>query len=235
MQKKIHRFIGGFDFSQPQLNITDAGLVHQLHGVLHLAHGEEIILCNGKGREALVRITEINKKEIIVAIEKSGEAQAEPIVLATLYCAILKREHFELVVQKATEVGIADIVPIITHRTIKLNLRLDRLEKISKGAAEQSGRGKVPVIHELVSFERAVVHAQKNDMNLFFDATGSPVLDALQKTQSVPRGFFVGPEGGWDESEIELAKANGFQIVSLGPLTLRGETAAIIASYLSVS
>jgi len=133
-------------------------------------------------------------------------------------------------------------VPIISKRTVKLNLRQDRLKKIIKEAAEQSNRGVVPILHEPLDFKKALEHALNNDLNLLFDPAGlnlcpfgtSPAGREIRKlkAESLKLGIWIGPEGGWDEEELQLAKEKGFKIVSLGKLFFRAETAAIIASYL---
>jgi 16S rRNA (uracil1498-N3)-methyltransferase len=150
-------------------------------------------------------------------------------VQVILYCSIIKRENFELMAQKATEVGVKEIVPLLSSRTIKLNIKSERVEKIIKEASEQSGRGKVPELHPPMTFKDALEHAKSNDLNLFFDPSGK-IFSPL--TQEKKIGVFIGPEGGWDEDEIGLARAQNFQIVSLGKLVLRAETAAIVASFL---
>ena len=83
-----------------------------------------------------------------------------------------KKENFELVVQKAVEIGVKEIIPIITKRTVKLNLKYDRLEKIIKEAAEQSGRGILPILRKAMDFKKAIEEAEQNNINLFFDISG---------------------------------------------------------------
>ena len=126
-----------------------------------------------------------------------------------------------------------------------MNFKKERLEKIIKEAAEQSGRGVIPVLNETLDFKKAlekesVKSANKNDLNIIFDSTGKPLfklstceVNNLKKLARI--GIFVGPEGGWTEKELALAKSKNFKIISLGKLTLRAETAAIIASYLAVN
>ena len=156
----------------------------------------------------------------------------EPKRGVTLYLSTLKRENFEFAAQKATEAGVQNIVPIISSRTVKLNISTERVEKIVKEAAEQSGRGMVPRIADIVSFEKIFPDAAKNDINIFFDGMGKQFSGTmLEGKESV--GIFIGPEGGWGNKELVEAKENGFLIAGLGALTLRAETAATIASYLA--
>ncbi|MDD2658034.1 MAG: RsmE family RNA methyltransferase, partial [Candidatus Pacebacteria bacterium] len=135
----------------------------------------------------------------------------------------------ELAVQKAVELGVKEIVPIIADRTVKLGLKRDRLEKIIKEASEQSGRGILPVLSDSVAFGDAMRAAEANDLNLFFELGGKSLegskLD-LGKYKKI--GIFIGPEGGWSEDELKL-KSEKLKVCGLSPFTLRAETAAIAA------
>jgi 16S rRNA (uracil1498-N3)-methyltransferase len=228
---KTHRFIGDYNFDAAQITIADEEVVKQIRSVLRLAVGEQLILCDGRGQEALVTIETVGKNEIILKVEKVMENENEPAKHVVLYCAVLKRENFELVVQKATEIGVKESVPVITKRTVKLNLNLRRLEKIIKEAAEQSGRGVVPVLCEPIDFEKALEQAKDNEVNFFFDVSGEKLKAESYKLKA---GVWIGPEGGWDATELEAAKNADMQIATLGKRTLRAETAAIVASYLAV-
>lgn len=230
---KIHRFIFNFDTTEKSIKITDEEIVGQIRNVLKLKVGEQIILSDGKSDEALGSIIGLGKDAVIVKVEKFYKNENEPWANVVLYCAVLKKENFELVVQKATEMGVKEIVPVISTRTVKLNLNNVRLEKIIKEAAEQSGRGVLPILHEPSDFKTAIKRAEINDINLFFDASGKYVKDIGFKGKH-RIGVFVGPEGGWDEEELRLTQESGFKIASLGKLTLRGETAAVIAAYISI-
>ncbi len=229
---KLHRFIGNFNFNNSRVKIYNGDFLNQARNVLRLKVGESLILCDGIGNEATATIKEYNKDFVEVEITSMTKNQNESERKAILYCSVLKRENFELVVQKATEVGVAEIVPVISKRTIKLNLRNERLEKIAREAAEQSGRGVVPKLHQMMGFEAALNHAKENNSeNMFFDISGKkPEFE--KNNNSV--GVFIGPEGGWEDFEIKKAQKMGFRVVSLSKLTFRAETAAIIAIYLSV-
>jgi 16S rRNA (uracil1498-N3)-methyltransferase len=230
-----HRFIGPFDLTQTSLRLFETELVRQVSLVLKLKPGEEIVLCDGKGKEAVVRLTTVEKKEVTGEVVERMKNTNEPTRHVVLYCAVLKRENFELVVQKATEVGVAEIVPLITRRTVKTGLKLERLRQIAKEAAEQSGRGVVPVVHEAIGFEEAIEQAKKLDQVFFLDMNGSviPLKTGIQPKQKAI-GLFVGPEGGWDPDEVAQAKRAGFTSASLGKLVLRAETAAVVGSYLLI-
>lgn len=233
---KVHRFIGHFDFDKKVSSITNKEIYNQIKNVLRLRAGEEIILGDGHGREARAEIISFGKQSVGINILKTETNNAEPEMKPVLYAAILKKENFEFVAAKAVEAGVAEIIPVITAKTIKTNLRMDRLEKIVREAAEQSGRGILPVVGKILKFKEALAHAGGNDSNLFFEVR-APRFEQRKLTVDVGRrvGIWIGPEGGWDEEEIKVVQEKNFQIVSLGKLTLRAETAAIIASYLAAS
>ena len=229
---KLHRFIGDFDVTKEGFSVTDAALVLQMRKVLKLSIGERVILGDGKGEETICEIISYGKDSVeFGACDFQGENENESIYETLLCLSILKNDHFELAVQKATEVGITSIVPILTKRTVKLNVKADRLRKIVKEAAEQSHRGVLPIVREPLYFPDALIEARDRGTALFFDgATDAKDVTAI-KTKG-PSYLFIGPEGGWDDAERVLARDAKAQTVTLGPTTLRAETAAIIASYL---
>ncbi len=227
---KIHRFIGGFDFKPQTIIIEDKETVHQIRNVLKLRIAEQIALCDGRGHDIVAAILEIKKDQITVGVQERFDNACESGNRVTLYCSILKRENFELVVQKATEVGVFEIVPLICQRTIKTDVKAERLNKIAKEAAELSGRGVVPVVREPLKFEIALEQAKDHEANFFFDAANQPLDKPLSKNQRNVAAW-IGPEGGWTEDEIAQAKKSKLVPASLGTQTLRGETAAIIAAY----
>lgn len=231
---RLHRFIINTDLNGGKIRLTDPNLINQMRNVLRLSAGDKVSLADGRGKEALAQVSTLRKGIAELEIEKIYENKNESDKSVILYCSVLKRENFELVVQKATEVGVKEIFPIVTKRTIKLNIKMGRLGKIMKEAAEQSGRAVIPKLNEPIRFEDAVEHAKKNNLNLFFDISGSSIKGFLHTIESRKHiGVFIGPEGGWEEEEIKIAKKNKFKVASLGKLTLRSETAAIIVSYLA--
>lgn len=229
---KPHRFIGNFNLKTGNLELKDKELFNQMRNVLRLEVGDEVMLCDGKLNEARVKIIGFRKDSIEFNILEKWQNQNEPERHVVLYCSILKKENFELVVQKATEIGVSEIVPVIAARTVKLDVRKNRLEKIIKEAAEQSGRGIVPVLHDPVDFKKAIDLAVKDSLNILFDSSGSSLNSLVTNHWSLVT-IFIGPEGGWTSEELEAVKIADFEIISLGKLTLRAETAAIIASYIS--
>ena len=230
--KKLHRFIGPWQLGQGTMLIDDAGLAHQLRTVLKLAPGETVIIGDGSGMEAQCRLVRIDRNAVILEGLSVGENPSEPALRVTLYCAVLKAENFELAAQKATEVGVSRIVPVVTGRTIKLDLRSDRVRKIVREAAELSGRGIVPEVADVTELDDVWTDASANDVNFFFDPSGAHFSAPARGVRTA--GFFIGPEGGWEESELENARDLGMRVASLGNLILSAQTAAVVAAFLVV-
>lgn len=229
---KLHRFIGKFDLARNELFINDKDFINQLKNVLRLGVGDKIILCDGESNEVIAEIVNLNKEFAELKFLENSKNENEPENFVHLYCPILKKENFELAVQKAVEIGVKEITPIITIRTVKLGLNFERLNKIIKEASEQSGRGILPKLNEAMSFSEAASDAKnKNEINLFFNIGESLFKNQTFKFNKI--GFFIGPEGGWTEEEIKIAQSASFAFAGLGKTTLRAETATIAASYLA--
>lgn len=222
---KLHRFIGDFDFSSAEFSIGDSEISHQIKSVLRLEPEERFILSNGRAEEVLVELLSYIENRPLVKILERIASQVEPRRRVTLYCAVLKRENFEFVVQKATELGVAKIVPVLTARTVKTGIKIDRLNKIAKEAAELAGRSVVPLISEPLTWSQALEHAQAAERKIICDPSGAQSL----KVSADSVALLIGPEGGWTDVELAQAKAAGWQVQTLGRLILRGETAAMVA------
>lgn len=230
---KIHRFIGSFDLSKKEVEIINPENIKQIKDVLRMEKGDKIILSDGKGKEAEVVIYEITKNKICASVLELISKQ-ELNRKVTLFLAILKKENFELSVQKAVEVGVSNIVPMVTERTIKTGLNVDRLEKIILEASEQSGRSIVPSLSPIFNFKEALEIGKNAEEKIIFHTTEESNIYAPNKTAK-NISIFIGPEGGFTEKEINLAKDYGYSVASLGEFTLRGETAAIVSTYRAVT
>ena len=226
---KQHHFVVSIDFNDPEILISGE-VARQMKKVLRLQIGEEVVLLDGQGKEAVAEILEYKKENVRLKVKSVRENKQDGRQVV-LYVAILKKDNFEWVVQKATEVGVSKIVPIITERTIKTGLKLERLQKIILEASEQSGQTVLPKLGEVVDFKEAI----KNSVGkkLLFNMGGEK-LTALDKKEKV-YSIFIGPEGGWTDKEVALAKENDCQVVSLGESVLRGETAAVVAAWWAVN
>ncbi|MFB6226002.1 MAG: 16S rRNA (uracil(1498)-N(3))-methyltransferase [Candidatus Paceibacteria bacterium] len=225
-----HRFIRDeFDLSGDKLKINDRRLVHQISDVLRMDAGDTIGLCDGKYNEAEGVIRGIDKDEIIVELTNKFENNNEPELDVALFCSIVKNKNFDWIVEKATEVGISEIVPIVSKRTVKTGLKPDRLNKKIREAAELSGRGSVPKLREKMELKQAFEIVPEGETGIFFDHSGQKIDSKESYESSV--SIFIGPEGGWSDAELKRAKDRDFKIRKLGQLNLRTETAAVVGSY----
>ncbi|MDQ5930746.1 MAG: rRNA (uracil1498-N3)-methyltransferase, partial [Bacteroidota bacterium] len=217
--------------SHGEVILTEADVIHQITSVLKMKTGEQCIIVGENNEDILCIIKDIRKDEIKCAIEEVIENTNDSVKDVTLYMAILKKENFELVVQKASEIGITKIVPMITTRTVKTGLNFDRINKIAREASELSGRSTVTEITEITTFPDALQN-DTNSNKILFDITGKQVESQKLKVESL--SIYIGPEGGFTDQEIDEAKEHNLNIYNLGKLTLRGETAGIIACYLAL-
>ncbi len=223
------RFFVAADVTSDTITIEDEALVSQWRTVLRLKEGSEVVLIDPSGMEAVAVIAELSKNKAVLTVVDRSQNTNEPDHEVTLYCAMLKRENFEWVAQKAVETGVTRLVPMITERTVKLGFKRERLETIMREAAEQSGRGKIPTLSEPMSFEQALSDSAAMSTRYFFDIGAKEPSKAANQTAVA---LFIGPEGGWSEGERAQAASAGLAVVTLGKRVLRAETAAVIATYL---
>lgn len=226
----MHRFINSaFDLSAATVRVTEPDLLKQWQRVLRFQPGDTIVLADGSGQEASVKFVTLSKQEAELQVVSRGANQREPKRRVHLYAAVLKRENFDWLVQKAVEAGVHEITPLITERTVKLRVNLDRLQRIAREAAEQSGRSIVPVVREAVELGNAV-ESVAADVPCYVCEIDAPKLALKEEVGEV--ALFVGPEGGWGEKDRTLL-ASRAKPVGLGSTVLRAETAGIIAAYLA--
>ncbi len=206
---------------------------NHLRTVLRLREGDEIAVFDGAGGEFLCCIQEIKRgkqSSVLKILRKTAPPAPESDLQLTLATALLKSDKFDLVVQKAVELGVTKLVPIATHRSdLKPKMfdrRTERFERIVIESSKQCGRATLMEISE--PFEFGVFIKNAEGEKLLFSEIGGKAFSALQKEKKITA--LVGPEGGWETSEIESAKLNGFQIITLRGRILRAETAAIAIS-----
>lgn len=205
---------------------------------LRMQIGEELIVCDQKGTDYHCAIETIDINEIKLKVLNKNATITEPDVKLTLYMALPKSDKMELVVQKCVELGISQIVPIITSRCISrpdeksFQKKIERYQKIAHEAAKQSGRGIIPSVCEKMSFKQALKAASRDDVAMIFYENGGSDIKSFLSDSPKTISIFIGAEGGFDSSEISLAKEAGILPATLGPRILRCETAPITATTL---
>ncbi|MGH2444240.1 MAG: RsmE family RNA methyltransferase, partial [Chloroflexota bacterium] len=207
-------------------------VTHQIRRVLRMREGERIVVLDGSGKEFTVRL----KGGCGGIIEGVSLNLAEPRTRITLYQGLLKSARLEMLLQKCTEIGVYRFVPVLTKRSRVGDpgtARRQRFEQIVREAAEQSGRGIVPVIQETASLAQALRAAGlQGQIVIPWEEERGVSIQGVPLELDVEIGLFIGPEGGFTCEEIEEARELGARVVSLGPRILRAETAAMVASAL---
>jgi 16S rRNA (uracil1498-N3)-methyltransferase len=212
-------------------------LHHQLRRVLRVQAGTQFLLLDNQGSERLMEVVGVERRDTTARVAEVRPAAPEPAVAVTLYQCVLKSDKLEWVWQKATELGVTTLVPVISRRTVArpgraLQGKQARWEAIVREAAEQCGRGGLPVVAPSVNLSEVLTSASGTRLLPWEEAEGNPgLLGALthvaQPVEAV--SLLIGPEGGLDAGEVEQARQAGWQVVSLGRRILRAETAAVAA------
>lgn len=208
-------------------------VAHYIHNVLRLVSGDPIVLFNGDGNEYSGVVSSCTKRQVSVDIEAKLSIDVQSPLLTHLGQAVSKGDRMDFVLQKACELGVTSITPIITERcAVKLSSerwqkKCSQWQKIVASACEQSGRNTVPIVNAPLSLQQWL-GCSTQQTRLIFDPKESTRLTTLPPSSEGFR-LLVGPEGGLTEQEIYAAKQSGYQGISMGPRILRTETAAIAA------
>ncbi|HEY3078647.1 MAG TPA: RsmE family RNA methyltransferase [Chloroflexota bacterium] len=210
---------------------------HQMAAVLRLAAGTQVVALDNSGWEYRVKLSRVGGGEAVGSVTARSLVNTEPRTKITLYVGLIRGPKLEVVLQKCTELGVVAFVPVVSQRCVVGQAdelspsRLDRWQRILVEAAEQSGRGKLPILHPAVPFDQACDGVRGLSLLLWEGESEASLRAALR---SPTRGafslnLFVGPEGGFTPHEAERARAAGIAPVTLGPRILRAETASIAA------
>ena len=205
--------------------------------VLRLKAGEEVLVCDGQGMECLCEVTGFNPGELYLTVKQRRVSETEAAVKVSIYMAFPKADKLEHVIQKATELGAYEIVAFPSGRCISkpdeksLKKKLERWQKIAASAAEQSGRGLVPQVIALGSYQEALARAAQADKALMFyeNERATTLRMALETGSYKTVSLLTGPEGGLEEKEVAQAQDAGLQVCTLGKRILRCETAPLCA------
>jgi 16S rRNA (uracil1498-N3)-methyltransferase len=221
----MHRFF----VSPENIPIITGSDLHHIKDVLRMKAGDPLELLDGTGLIYKAKISKIGKDKIICKIISRRQEESEPAVKVTVAQCLPKRKKMELILQKCTELGAKKFIPTLSERSIAKGEKLERWRKIVKEASEQSGRATVPEVSELLNFEDVLKLSDSYDLSLIpWELEKETTLKSvLQKSSAGKILVVIGPEGGFSQEEIRLAKKAGFTAVSLGKRILRAETAGI--------
>lgn len=238
----MHRFFLSDTPFQIGQRVDLGPIQKQLTSVLRAQPGDEITLLDGLGSASTARITALSKGHSVALILDKQSVQTEPKCALTLYQGTLKADKFEWVLQKGTELGVTHFVPIISKRSIvrpasKMLSKYERWRKIVQEAAEQSGRGLLPTLGEPLEFDAMLGVAtglkllpweeKSQERNVALGNVLHHNMDGTADGHAI--SLLIGSEGGFEEGEVDAARKQGWQVVSLGPRILRAETAALAA------
>ena len=214
--------------------ITGEDAVH-ITKSLRMSVGEVITLCDSKKIEHLCMIERITPDGVLVKVVSENECLNEPTVDVTLFAALTKGDKMETVIQKAVEIGVHSVVPVLTDRCVSrpdsksAAKKQQRYQKIASQAAMQSRRAIIPEIHGFTDLKKAVSMLSDFDkVILFYEGGGCPLKEIIANSDK-KIAIFTGPEGGFEEREVELLKSQNAQTATLGKRILRAETAPLVA------
>ncbi len=238
----MHRFFIPPTWIHGSTVLLEDPVANQIRVVLRMRPGARLLVLDDQGWEYEVELVMVEKKRARCQLIDKRPASGEPRTQITLYQCLLKKDNFEWVLQKGTEIGVSRFVPVISQRTVIADRdrvtahKLPRWERIITEAAEQSRRGRVPVLEEPISFAQAVADAGQADRALipWEQETVHSFKSVLSGSGAAAVALIIGPEGGFAEEEIELAGQYGVIPVTLGPRILRSETAAVAAALLAL-
>jgi 16S rRNA (uracil1498-N3)-methyltransferase len=234
---KPRRFFAEGESLSPGERLLEGRSARYLSRVLRLGVGERVILFDGSGYEFPAEILEVGRQFVRLQVSEGEKVDRESPLDLWLGLGLCQPAKMDLIIQKATELGVIEIIPVRTLRVQswlvgeKEITRRRRWERIAQEAARQSGRNKVPRILPLAEFSQVLRHGEPTGRKLIFweEEESNDLKQTLAVKGQTPQvGVVIGPEGGFSAEEIEQAKAAGFRIISLGRRILRAETAAIV-------
>lgn len=215
-------------------DITGADASH-IARVLRMKTGESLTVCNCRGSDFFCEIVDSKSDGVLLRVLERKANTTEPTVRVTLFQGMPKSDKMDLIVQKSVELGVSNIVPVVTARSVSkpdeksFSKKIERWNKIAEEAAGQSGRGILPKVLPALNFKEAVSKLLENETAfMLYERNGGTLREHfLKRPETV--GVMVGPEGGFSESEVFYARENGIVTAGMGPRILRTETAPLCA------
>lgn len=231
-----HFFVNEEQIEEENIKIIGSDVNH-IKNVLRMKQGDQVLISNGKDKDYLCSIESIVNEEVVAKILSIDEEGTELPAKVYLFQGLPKSDKMELIVQKAVELGVYEIIPVAMKNSIvklddkKAQSKINRWQGIAESAAKQSKRIIIPKVNSVMTFKEALVYAKDFEYNLipYENASGMSgtreILASLKPNTSI--GIFIGPEGGFDNLEIELALSKEMKTITLGKRILRTETAGL--------
>lgn len=229
---RLHRFYIQDNCEGKEIIVTNRNIIHQWKKVFRYNVGSQVIVFNGEDGDCHAVIMRMSPSEAVLSVLERKE-MVKPSKNIWACVSLIKKDNFELTVQKLVELGVSHVVPVIGERSEKKNINTERLQKIIQEATEQSGRGELLKVHQLTTlgelFQSGVLPQEK----IFFHPGYPAIKEYVERNvNQYSYAYFIGPEGGWSDNEVEFFKEYNVVGLSLGTNILRAETAAIAAATL---
>lgn len=211
----------------------DGDAANHVARVLRLRCGDALVVFDGSGRDFAAEITALGRNEVTVRLGAATAVISESPAVITLFQGVCRGPRMDTVIQKATELGVARVVPVLTERSVvrlehsQATRKLAHWQRVAVSACEQSCRSRIPEVSEPLALHEALQLATILPVRLLLDPAGNPMPGPSAAPGSI--GLLIGPEGGLTEAERDTATAHGFQRVRLGPRIMRTETAPLAA------
>lgn len=246
--RKADNGVSMYHFYTDKSNITDTRITitgedyNHIRNVLRMKPGEKLIVCDGEGTDHYCSISGYDGNTVIADILESGDTKSELPAKVYLFQGMPKKDKMELIIQKAVELGVYEIIPVMTRRVIvkldddkKEAHKLERWQTIAETAAKQSGRGIIPTVHKAIGFKEALEYSRTMEAALIPYENADNTDNGMEHSRELVKNLrgkgsvavFIGPEGGFEESEVKEAVEAGFECISLGKRILRTETAGL--------
>ena len=231
-----HFFVDASQVSEETIRIEGTDVNH-MKNVLRMRIGEEVTVSDGQGKEYLCQVLDLEEEQVQLKIVETKASDAELPSKIYLFQGLPKQDKMELIVQKAVELGVYQVIPVATKRAVvkldakKAKKKVERWQQIAVSAAKQAGRGIIPAVGEVCTYAQALKYAEELDVVLipYELAEGmeetKQIIAEIRPGQSV--GIFIGPEGGFEKEEVEQAVKAGAEPLTLGKRILRTETAGL--------
>ncbi|MBP3415212.1 MAG: 16S rRNA (uracil(1498)-N(3))-methyltransferase [Clostridia bacterium] len=209
---------------------------HHITKSLRMRIGEQITVCNGEGIECLCSISDLSSDCVALDVIERRPSESEPPCRVTLYQGCPKGDKLEFIVEKAVELGVSEIVPVVTARSVSrpdgasAAKKAERLQRRALEAAKQCGRGIIPKVGDFITFEQMLNRLQSHETSIFFYELGGKPLSHILSNGAKDVALIIGPEGGFEPEEAQAAVENGAKIATMGKRILRTETAAVASA-----
>lgn len=231
LHMRLHRFyVGPNPIDKGKINTSlDEGLAHQLRSVFRLHEGSQAVFFDGSGHEYVSEVVSLKRGEFMFRVLESRAVERSTELRLALAFSLIKKDNAEWVIEKGTELGASEFVPLVSERSEKKGFNLERANRKVVEATEQSGRADVAAVREPAGLDEFL--ASESRPIVAFHTEG-PTLAEADLPTSGDLVACIGPEGGWSDREVEAFKAKGAAIVRLQSPVLRAETAAVAVAAL---